>query len=580
VNILYFPNAQFGPNGLGGAIELTRQSIPLSGKEGELALGYGSQQQAKINLEFGSGRENGGGFFSFNRQQGDSYRINRLGQSDDYSANEFMFRVKEIAPPNQRNWQQTELKVHYQDYNNSESRFGISADDLAKDPMLRYAATAQDNERLSQLRLHLKHQARLDNSELVTSDFYYNDGEADLYQTSAVQGLIGTDAVLALAAFEANASGSLDIEKQGLARSFSSWGVQFKVEQQLAQHQLALGVRYHRERISDQLRQDSLMLNDQLVLSAATTENLGAYQDNADVKSVFFTDNWQQGRWRFNAGVRHEQIDISRETTSIAGESPSSSSENVTLVNAGLGYKINHNWDVELAGAQGYQPARSSLVNSQAQRSTIVRAQLNYSSDDFQFSAVIFNNDYNNLLGNCSGNANCGSTSNNVGQAQVRGAELRINQQWQLANYLLPLELVITHNEGEFTENYNVTLNSDFGAQLGSWRINDGDLLPLLPKNHAYLKIGVVTDKWQTHAQVTYRDAQLLSPEPNYDNSSQILDEVTLVNIHVSYDITSKQRVSLALSNLMDKKYAESSLYAGILAGNERTIALNYRLTF
>ena len=71
-----------------------------------------------------------------------------------------------------------------------------------------------------------------------------------------------------------------------------------------------------------------------------------------------------------------------------------------------------------------------------------------------------------------------------------------------------------------------------------------------------------------------------LSPEQNYDNSNQILDEVTLVNINVSYDIAPKQRVSFAINNLMDKKYAESSLYAGILAGNERTFAINYRLSF
>ena len=573
IEVMSAPGASFGPNGLGGLINISRQKIPSQSSVGSIELGYGTHQQALANFSYGSLQENWGSLVSFNREQGDSYRVNQAGDAGDFTSNDFLLRIKEIAPPTKKNWQQTELKIQYKDHRNNESRFGISRDDLSSKPMTRYMATALDNEYQEQLLIHLKHQVRLEQDELISTDIYYNDGEAGFYQTANINGLHGDVAANVLGQFEQNPNGNLTLDKIALDRTYSSWGVQFQTQQQIAQHQVVLGVRYHSESMIDKLRVDEFNLDSQLLLSQTTFDaDTAIYKDTAKVKSVFLTDFWQVGRVSVNVGVRHEQIEMRREGSNIIDDVLGANNQNITLFNGDISYQMSPNWSWRVSAYQGYQPTRATVEKSLAQESLITRATVEYASDNVHLSISLFNNDFDHLQGNCLGATDCDNSSINVGEANVKGAEVKLSTVWQVSNFELPIELAYTHNDGQYQR--------DFNRSSGGWQINRGDLLPYIPDNHLYFKIGLRARNWQISAQATYRGVARTSPGANINQANAILDDVALLNIQASYAVSNAGLITLAINNVTDEVYAQSSFQAGLLAGNERTVSLRYKYRF
>ncbi|NRA82333.1 MAG: TonB-dependent receptor [Gammaproteobacteria bacterium] len=202
----------------------------------------------------------------------------------------------------------------------------------------------------------------------------------------------------------------------------------------------------------------------------------------------------------------------------------------------------------------------------------ITRATVEYTSDNVHLSISLFNNDFDHLQGNCLGETDCDNSSINVGEANVKGAEIKLSTVWQVSNFELPIELAFTHNDGQYQR--------DFNRSSGGWQINRGDLLPYIPDNHLYFKIGLRARNWKVSAQATYRGVARTSPGANFNQANAILDDVALLNIQASYAVSNAGLITLAINNVTDEVYAQSSFQAGLLAGNERTVSLRYKYRF
>ena len=570
IEVINSPSVSAGPTGLVGAINLVSDQINMEHTGGLLDTRYGSDQNKYVDVKYSGKQDLWGGLFSFNRQEGDSYRQNRFGQSGGFEANDLLIRVKELGQHILSSKQNTELKFQYKDYDNNESRFGISSADLAQQPMQRYMATMGDFERQKDLSFHIKHKAILLNNELVTTDLYYNDGNADYLQTIGAQGKYGHDSVNALAKIESAPDSNLKVEKQRLARTYSSWGVGVNIKQEIEGHKLVLGALYHRESLRDKISVDTFTMDTHYALSPLESNDVTAnLKDSARVNSIFLTDFWQQQQWQIDLGIRYEQISMRRELTNIVDDKLNANNYNLMLLNGHVKYQYDQYWSFVFSSAQGFLPLRSSTTSIKPMKSLVTRAGAVYHQNGLDFSAIAFYNSFTSIMGSCQQAAACDNAQNN-GRGNNIGIELSLNTQWQVGKVLMPLEVIYSYGKAKFS--------NDFTTGYSGFAVNSGDRFPYTPSNQLWLQFGTLFDQWSINTQLVYRGNQQGWPSTEPLNPYAKINDALVVHLNTAYQLDQSQKLYFNIHNLTNKVYVESFYHAGLMAASDRRFTLGYQL--
>ena len=164
---------KFGPNTVGGAINLASRPVPEDAV-GELDIAYGSYNFQKLRAMYGQSFEQFGYMIEGLRYNADGFKELDNGADTGFERNDIngqlMWRSLATAAVQQR----LDVKFGYADENSDETYLGLTEDDFNRNPLRRYAASAEDKFKSDHSQIHLIHQIEFNDELSFTKALLYN----------------------------------------------------------------------------------------------------------------------------------------------------------------------------------------------------------------------------------------------------------------------------------------------------------------------------------------------------------------------------------------------------------------------
>lgn len=556
------------PTGLVGPMVANKFDIA---KRGSLDLGGGSDNEAEINFDYGHEKGRWGHLFQLAHQQVDSYRESKTEFDNDKRASDVLLKVSERGGNlGSANLQNTEFSMHYREYENNESRMGVSFDDIKSNPQKRYSATALDNEKTEQLSFGLHHDVTLVSGELIKTVVYYDDGQASFYQTANVNGLDGEQAAAHLSQLEQAPIGNATISKDSLTRDYASGGLKISVHQRYGAHDASIGVNYHSETINDHYFTDEYLFDSAFALTLIDGElESGRAKTTLRAKSFFIKDRWHYGNLTVDVGLKHESLKRDYLTADNMGTNNESTH---TLGNVSVSYQLSESLDFFVSGYEGLLPSGNWLTPALPIASENINAGLTYQANSLSFTLVGFNNEFNNVFVRCFNIQECETRKDERNDITIRGAQMSAKYLYEMGSGRIPLSFSYTYRDHEYASEFD-QIHVEHQASIG-------DELAFMPKHQAFAQVGYQSGQWDIAMRASYRSDQRREPGVGSGLVDKKIDAVTLVDLSAKYKIDEKQSLYATLNNVTDKVYVESALNGTSLMGKPRSLLIGYRMNF
>src|SRR5690606_1228742 len=203
-----------------------------------------------------------------------------------------------------------EFKYGSTEFGANESYTGLTDDDFARTPYMRYAATRFDRFTYEHERSYLRHYVSLENNLDVKTTLYRNTFKRNWYRLNKINGSsISLTNATHLDILKGQAAGTLELA--GNDRSYESSGIETIVDKIVGAHAFKVGVRLHKDREKRYQWKDDYTQDANGAISAISRGALGAAGNNsakADGYAVFVQDAMSFGKWVITPVVRVERV--------------------------------------------------------------------------------------------------------------------------------------------------------------------------------------------------------------------------------------------------------------------------------
>jgi Fe(3+) dicitrate transport protein len=523
---------QFGPNTIGGAINVLTRNIPSDGSEGGVDLAYGRFNYLKGHLHAGAGGRYGGmlaevvhlSSTGFKTLDGARDTADGLAGDTGFSKQEVMLKGRVNTDPDEERYHQVDIKLGFSKELSNETYLGLTDADFGSDANRRYAASQLGEMTFARTQIELHYGFALGSDLTLGVTLYDHQMRRSWRKLNRFAGGPTLQAVLAeptsgqrrvyydLLRGEADTTTAAEALLVGTnQREFLSRGAQldgrFTATTGEVEHDIKVGARLHYDSIERNHIEDSYdMMSGRLVRNgtarATTTANNGS--------TLAFAGFVQYGlSWKaltLTPGVRVEAIQSELENK-LSGETVD---HNDVVLLPGVGVYVQATPELGfLAGVhRGFSPVspgQSDDVEAETSLNYEVGAHYEDGAAGIAGEVVGFYSDYSNLVGECAFSAGCSGDQLdrqfNAGEVTVLGLEVSGNAAFDLTETLtLPVRVAYTYTHGEF----DTAFESD-NPQYGT--VEAGDALPYVPPHQFSADVGVAGPKWGLTLTGTYVDA-------------------------------------------------------------------------
>lgn len=599
----YFPNAarmyaievlkgssqvQYGPFTTGGAINMVSTPIP-SRFSAKLNTSYGSYNTFKSYASVGNSFKHLGFLVEYLRYQSDGFRKDEPNERTGFKRNDLIAKLSAQTNREEGMNHVFELKFGYADEKSDETYLGLSESDFAARPYFRYAGAQKDNLKTRHTQWVGTYLLKTDRLK-VTTNLYYNYFFRNWYKLNEVRAGFtkaerrSIEAVLAdpetNQAYFDIVTGKRDYVGEALMlranhRVYRSRGVQSKAEYRAmvggGYLTAELGLRYHADS-EDRFQQDDgySMQDGRMHLFLAGLPGSNANRvTTAHAWSGYWLGKWSKGILTLTAGMRYEDVDLlkrdytkadPRRTGMIRIETPN----HARALLPGFGFNVKVLPVLSAFGGihKGFAPPSASL-NQKAESSVNVEAGLRLTTQTLKCEAIVFNNNYANMLGSdLAAQGGQGTLDQfNVGKAVVNGMELLLH--WlplpKRFAVQLPVQLSYTYT--------HTKMKNDF--ESAAWgHVFYGDEIPYIYKHAFNAQLGI-EHKWvEANFGARYNgDMRTLPGQGKIAEREKIPAHLILdasLKAHVNRHIT----LTVNAINLANKKYLVSRHPSGLRAGH------------
>lgn len=581
-------SAMYGPRTTGGVINLLSRQIPDTSLVGMLDVSAGEDGYRKLHSFIGGSDEKIGAVFELFRYQADGFKtINQKIENTGFVKNDLLSKVRfNLGSDNQMNL--LEFKLKYSDENSDETYMGLTDEDFKNNPYNRYSASKLDNMSTTHKQLQINHEIQLSSRASVGSKVYYNDFARNWYKVSKIGGLsLSSGGIDAISIFDKGLGGeTISVDIKANNREYLSYGMQSNLTMEMEHHDLTVGVRYHEDEMDRFQWVDEFELDSSFNLNQSSAGIPGTDSnriDSAEALAVFFHDEFELDNFVINAGLRYENISLTREDwgktdpARLTVASFKSNDINVLLPSLAVTYSVSENVIV-LAGVQkGFAPPTPGNANTENEESFNYEIGLRYGAGKLNTESVFFYSDYSNMHGNCTASQGCNLNNigdqYNAGEVIVAGLEFEASYQINLVQISIPISFTYTYTDTEF--------QNQFSSVLDTWGdVEKGDELPYVPENQAQVNVSVEALNWMANATVRYvGDVRTVAGSGAINDESSI-DSRVIVDLSAKYEMDDVHTITLNVENLLDKQYAATRVFGSIMAGKPRSISLGYRYDF
>ena len=588
---------QYGPNTVGGALNLVSAAIPdrlsLLGRA-EL----GSEGAAKVHARAGDAGERVGWLLETYQSRTDGFKQLDGGGDTGFALQDYLGKLRFQSSPGTRVYQHLELKLGHTREDADETYLGLTDGDFRRTPLRRYAASQRDRFEATHAQYQARWFAALPSGFDATVTAYRNDFSRNWYKLQSVLGQ-GLGGVLddpnafaePLAVLQGADSDADALRIRANDREYVAGGVEALLGLRRAtgavRHDLELGVRWHVDEEDRLQHEDAFAMR--LGTLELTTPGAPGSQDNrlgeAEAWSAFVSDRLDWGRWSLTPGLRFERIELTRSDWSRSDpgrdESPGLRTNRLDVVIPGVGLAFEASPSLRLFGGvhRGFAPpGPGSSEETEAESSANYELGLRLREGSFRAEAIGFYNDYTNVLGRdtlSTGGSGSGDLFNG-GSARIAGLELlaELDAGTGLAlGVKLPLRASYTLTSAEF--------RNSFASQYGPWgTVRAGDEIPYLPRHQLFASGGVHGSGWRADLSATWSAAMRTRAGTGPIPEAAGTDARLVLNLAGSVDVGRHLQLVGSVQNLTDAAYVVARRPAGARPGLPRIFLAGVRFRF
>jgi Fe(3+) dicitrate transport protein len=500
VRVIKGPGAvSFGPNTVGGAIDLVTRGIPAN-ENGAIDLSAGAHGYGKMHAFYGASTARAGYVLEGVHFRTDGFKkIDGTGAADTgFEKNEWMWKGRYLLSTDPSFAQQVGLKLGYADEDSRESYLGLTDSDLRANPNRRYRASLFDRMQWHRTQIVASYQAKIRGGFTVNAAVYRNDfhrtwrkvnriGRFNIADVLANPNTATNQILYDVLTGASDTSSSDEIIYIGPnQRQFVSQGAQviasWHGESGPVAHRVEGGVRYHYDRI-DRLHTENgfRMTAGNLVYDNGPTITTANNRHWANALAMHLTDAATWGPLTLTPGVRVELINtVARDR--VDGTEVEGTPQRVVIPGIGAYAQLAPMFGV-LAGAyRGFSPAAPGQP-VKPETSVNYDAGFRFTPPRTRLEAIGFFNDYQNLTSICTFASGCGpgaeGMQTDVGKAHIYGAELFGRAEAVVRpGFVIPLMASYTYTRTKVLQTFMSNEPSLEGAMAG-------DELPFVPRHQA-----------------------------------------------------------------------------------------------
>lgn len=581
---------RYGPQTIGGSINMITKRIPDSPFAGTADLGWGSHNFRKAVLSAG-GKSDSFAWLVLGSQLGsDGYKTLPNGQDTGFQKRDILGKLSYQITESQKLFFST---THSNEIS-EETYLGLSRTDFDADPYQRYAASERDQMKTghrtysvgnewqgedwnSRLTLYQRDfdrtWARLDgfsDRSVSVRDVLMNPIGVNQHAYAVLK---GEDDTLGIDDQIFQAVNHRIYESQG-AYWEGSYRSTFSSN---ASNNIEWGLRTHKDSIRHAHSAKTFNMTSGRLTNTGDAQIVGA-QDKitAQAFSAHAWDTLSLGDLKLSAGIRHEWVDIKVDDYSTAN-ADETNNRNASMPGAGVFYQISP----EIAGILGIYrglglAAADDKGSGDAEESINYEGGFRWLSRGTSLDLIAFYNDYSNIKGTCAVSEGCGNTTADIsydgGKAQIYGVELSGGTTPKAGAFIFPISFEYTLTRASFQNNFISGLN-DWGIGV----IRKGDPIPYVPQYQLGVQAGVQWEMLRFNLQAKYqsssKDQALLSGREELP-SSTIWDAAVSAFPHDGYEVYA------TADNISNRKVLTSYRPFGARPGKPQAFVFGVKTSF
>jgi Fe(3+) dicitrate transport protein len=574
-------SVKYGPRTTGGVLNLLSRSLPTepNSSTGMLDAALGSDGYYKGHAYFAKEKNNTAGLIEVFTYGADGFKDLPVGDDNTgFEKTDLLLKLGHTFGKNDAH--NLELKIKYSDETSDETYMGLTDADYQATPYRRYAASQNDEMNTRHNAYQLNYAYRFGAGYELLATAYLNDFHRNWYKASKVS----ESYLEQYSEFEANptAQGIEGIAIKANNRDYQAKGIQSELHIPAGNHYITVGMRYHEDEMDRFQWQDEYTLNQDLSMTLTERGVPGSDSnrvDSATARTLFIQDEWTLDALVISAGLRFEDITITREEWAKSDPKRSngltknvSNDTDILVPSLGATYTVNDNITLLAGIQQGYAPAAPGNADQEEEKSVNIEFGSRYNVSGINGEIIAFYSDYDNMHGNCTAAVGCSDENigdqYNYGEVAVSGVEFSAGHTFNTDTVMFPVKLTYTYTDSEFKN----TFDSEIWGT-----VEKGDAMPYVPKNQVALSMGAELSAFVVHSQLRYvsdSHADLTDSGLNAINSRVVWD------LAAKYRIDDNQKVYLSVDNLFDKTYIANRANGGIQPGKPLTLQLGYSYSF
>lgn len=603
-----------GPYTVGGAVNLRSSPIPAQ-RSGLLRTEYGSDDTRRVHGWYGGSTDRTGFIIETHQWRSDGFQsVDRNPDKTGLDKRDYLAKLALYSDPGASLDQMLEIKLETSEETSQQSYLGLRDDDFSHDGLRRYGLSALDEMQNDHQQIALSWQIQNQAGSRLLLTAYHNDFYRDWYKTEAFDAdgsedpasfagaswsnvIAATNQGQAISDLSAEALQSIlegadtlpgSVQIRSNARDYFSRGIQVVADQAVqsgdVSHLFKAGIRYHEDEEDRLQRNDNFQqLQGQLVLNQTGIRgNAGNQVQGAQAWAAFVQDRIETGRWTLTPGLRYENILLQRTRYLTNSPDPSRRTpdnfrdyrENrIDIWLPGMGAIYELSSTTRLVGGihRGFAvPGNQPGVDPE--ESTNYELGLRHELNHFHFEAMVFFNDYQNLVGVCTNSSGSGcepGESFNGNGVDVPGLELSLQTRFEPgAEWQVPVQLAYTWMNAKFRSSFD----SDFFGE-----VEKGDPVPYVPDNQLWASVGLLHGPWSFNLSANYVSS--VCTRASCGNFEQA-EAATIFDWSAHYTLNAHWELYGLLENLTDKLYIAAREPYGARPNKPQTFTAGARFSF
>lgn len=593
---------KYGPYTTGGAINLISTQIPneLSMRSNLLTGSFGGRN---MHTYVGNSHKNFGYLAETFQYSSNGFKQLDNGGDTGFDKKDYLAKIRVNTNHNAKIYQSLTFKIGQTTETSNETYLGLTETDFNINPFRRYAASQKDQMNAKHSQFSIRHVAQLSRYFGVTTTAYRSDFARNWYKLDKVKDSTGTttkiselldnplgydDAYNILTGSTSPLDDALLVKANN--RSYYAQGIQtilgFNFITKSVSHKIDIGFRYHQDNVDRFQWIDEFKMEDG-VMKLTKTGTPGTESnriETANAIATYLQYKIEYGNLDVIPGVRYENMmlerrDYGKNDPDRTGSDLSERSNHVEVFIPGIGidYKFNNYLSAFTGVHKGFSPP-GSKAETLPEESINYEIGVRYTKKSLSGQAVVFLNDYSNLLGTDLAAGGGGGTADlfNGGEVLTKGLEFQLTYDLLSSKaraFSIPITMVYTYTDATF--------QNDFDSDFSPWgKVKEGDKFPYLANNQLTLMLGLEHRKFSINFSGKYMDAMRTEAGQGDIPDDEKTDAYFVFDASVNYLLHKDVAFFANATNLANKIYVVARRPAGLRPGMPRAFNAGIKANF